>query len=56
MNQKADIILEDLSQPLTFPADAYISREYAEAEAEKLWAKVWQHAGRVEEIPNSAIT
>ncbi len=41
----------DLSQPLTFPAEAYTSRRYAEAEADKLWAKVWQHAGRVEEIP-----
>ena len=32
MNTKADIILEDLSEPLTFPVDAYVSREYAEAE------------------------
>lgn len=51
MNTKADIILEDLSEPLTFPVDAYVSREYAEAEGGKLWARVWQHAGRVEEIP-----
>ncbi len=51
MNERADITLEDLSEPLTFPVDAYTSREYAEAEADKLWAKVWQHAGRVEEIP-----
>lgn len=51
MSKKADIILEDLSQPLTFPVDAYISRDYAEAEADRLWARVWQHAGRVEDIP-----
>lgn len=51
MNKKVDLISSDLSEPLTFPTDAYISREYAEAEAEKLWSKVWQHAGRVEDIP-----
>jgi len=50
MNNRINI--EELSEPLTFPVDAYTSKEYAEAEAEKLWAKVWQHAGRVEEIPN----
>ena len=52
MNERTDIPVEDLSEPLTFPVDAYTSREYAEAEADKLWAKVWQHAGRVEEIPS----
>ncbi|WP_317928916.1 aromatic ring-hydroxylating dioxygenase subunit alpha [Halioxenophilus sp. WMMB6] len=50
MNNRVNI--EELSEPLTFPTDAYVSKEYAEAEADKLWAKVWQHAGRVEEIPN----
>jgi phenylpropionate dioxygenase-like ring-hydroxylating dioxygenase large terminal subunit len=43
--------IEDLSEPLTFPVEAYISRAYAEAEGEKLWSKVWQHAGRAEDIP-----
>jgi nitrite reductase/ring-hydroxylating ferredoxin subunit len=42
----------ELSEPLTFPVEAYLSPEYARAEGDKLWAKVWQHAGRVEEIPN----
>lgn len=51
MSERGDIQLLDLSEPLTFPAEAYTSREYAEAEADKLWAKVWQQAGRVEEIP-----
>lgn len=57
MNERVDIKaeelieVEDLSEPLTFPVEAYTSKEYAEAEADKLWAKVWQHAGRVEEIP-----
>lgn len=51
MNKPERITTEDLSEPLTFPAEAYISRDYAEAEAERLWSQVWQQAGRVEEIP-----
>lgn len=46
-----DLTDEDLSEPLTYPVDAFISPEYAWAEREKLWPKVWQMAGRVEEIP-----
>jgi phenylpropionate dioxygenase-like ring-hydroxylating dioxygenase large terminal subunit len=42
---------EPLSQPLTVAVEAYTSEEYARAERDKLWAKVWQQAGRVEEIP-----
>ncbi len=42
---------EELSEPMTIPVEAYISEEYARAEADKLWAKVWQQVGRVEEIP-----
>jgi phenylpropionate dioxygenase-like ring-hydroxylating dioxygenase large terminal subunit len=41
----------ELSEPLTFSVEPYISEEYARAEGDKLWPKVWQHAGRVEEIP-----
>ncbi len=51
LNKPADITVEDLSEPLTYPVEAFISPEYAKAEADKLWAKVWQMAGRVEEIP-----
>jgi phenylpropionate dioxygenase-like ring-hydroxylating dioxygenase large terminal subunit len=51
MNKPERITTEDLSEPLTFPAEAYISRDYAVAEAERLWSRVWQQAGRVEEIP-----
>ena len=47
-----NIRVEDLSEPLVLPVEAYLSREYAEAEGDKLWAKVWQHVGRAEEIPN----
>ena len=42
---------EDLAEPLTYPVDAFISREYAAAENEQLWSKVWQMAGRVEDVP-----
>ena len=38
--------------PVIVPAEAYISPEYAKAEDQKLWGKVWQVACRVEEIPN----
>ncbi len=32
--------------------EAYVSEAYARAEGDKLWSKVWQHACRVEELPN----
>ena len=44
-------IAEELSAPMTIGVDAYISEEYARAERDKLWRKVWQQVGRVEEIP-----
>jgi phenylpropionate dioxygenase-like ring-hydroxylating dioxygenase large terminal subunit len=47
-----NISVDDLAEPLTFPVEAYISEDYARAEGDKLWSRVWQHAGRVEEIPN----
>lgn len=46
------ISIEDLSEPLTYPVEAFISKEYAIAEKDMLWPKIWQMAGRVEEIPN----
>ncbi|CAN7556779.1 aromatic ring-hydroxylating dioxygenase subunit alpha [Phenylobacterium sp. LjRoot219] len=51
MNQPTQLAIDDLSEPLAYPVEAYVSRAYAEAEADRLWAKVWQHAGRVEDIP-----
>ena len=36
---------------MTIGIDAYVSPEYARAERDKLWRKVWQQVGRVEEIP-----
>ena len=42
---------EGLEEPVTIPVEAYVSPEYARAEQDKLWRKVWQQIGRVEEIP-----
>lgn len=55
MNEQVDIdptqlTDEDLGEPLTYPVDAFISREYAAAEDELFWSRVWQMAGRVEDI------
>jgi len=52
VNKQPNVTAEDLTEPLVLPAEAYISPEYARAENDKLWSKVWQHAGRVEEIPD----
>ncbi len=51
MNKPANIKVEDLEHPLVIPVEAFISRAYAAAEADRLWSKVWQQVGRVEEIP-----
>lgn len=51
MMRTADV-KEDMSEAVTFGVDAYVSRDYAQLERDKLWSRVWQHAGRVEEIPN----
>lgn len=52
MNKPIELSVEDLAEPLTYSVEAFTSREYADAEADLLWARVWQHAGRVEEVPN----
>lgn len=41
---------DQLTQPVTISADAYISSDYARAERERLWRKVWLQAGRMEEL------
>jgi phenylpropionate dioxygenase-like ring-hydroxylating dioxygenase large terminal subunit len=51
MNKSVDLTIEEMSEPLTYPADAYVSEAYVRAERDKLWRKVWQQVGRVEEIP-----
>src|SRR5262245_18300263 len=47
----AEELAEALSTPVTIGVEAYISEDYARAERDKLWTKVWQQVGRVEEIP-----
>ena len=42
---------EELPEPQTHGVEAYISEDYARAERDKLWRKVWLQAGRVEDIP-----
>ncbi len=51
--QQSALSDQDLAEALTYPVTAFLSREYAEAEKEKLWPKIWQMAGRVEEIPET---
>ncbi len=43
---------QDLEQPVIIPVDAYISEDYARAERDRLWRKVWLQAGRVEDVPD----
>ena len=51
MNDNADTEKEILSEAVTIPVEAYVSEEYARAERDRLWRKVWQVAGRLEDIP-----
>lgn len=41
---------EDLTTTVRVPAEAYISPEYARAEQDRLWRKVWLQAGRIDDI------
>jgi phenylpropionate dioxygenase-like ring-hydroxylating dioxygenase large terminal subunit len=41
----------ELPPPEAIGVEAYISEDYARAERDRLWRKVWQQVGRVEEIP-----
>jgi phenylpropionate dioxygenase-like ring-hydroxylating dioxygenase large terminal subunit len=52
MNETVKITRTPPAAPVTFGAEAFISPEYARAEADRLWPKVWQHACRVEELQN----
>jgi len=42
---------DELGDAVTISVDAYVSADYARAERDKLWRRVWQQVGRVEEIP-----
>jgi phenylpropionate dioxygenase-like ring-hydroxylating dioxygenase large terminal subunit len=41
---------EDLTMPVTIGVEAYICPDYARAERDRLWRKVWLQVGRVEEL------
>jgi nitrite reductase/ring-hydroxylating ferredoxin subunit len=43
---------DELTQSLVIGPEAYISKDYACEEQDKLWRKVWLQAGRVEDIPD----
>ena len=51
MNPTADPIADEVEPSLRIPVEAYLSADYAKAERDKLWRKVWQVACRIEEIP-----
>ena len=51
MNGPTGLTSEDLERPVTIGVDAYVSRDYARQERDRLWRRVWQQVGRVEEIP-----
>ena len=42
----------DAERAVTYGTEAFLSAEYAREEKEKLWPRVWQMAGRLEDIPN----
>ena len=53
MSERGGIVdaVEGLEDAVTIPVEAYLSEDYARAERDRLWRKVWQQVGRVEEIP-----
>ncbi len=51
MSKDIEITPEDLAEPLTYGTEAFVSREYAQAEDELLWGRVWQMAARLEDVP-----
>ncbi len=52
MDAPRNVTIEEVPEPLKFSVEPYISPEYAKAEGDLLWSRVWQHAGRVEELKN----
>ena len=42
---------DDLAAAVVIGPEAYVSQDYARAEQERLWRKVWLQAGRIEDIP-----
>jgi phenylpropionate dioxygenase-like ring-hydroxylating dioxygenase large terminal subunit len=50
-NETVTRTVEDLAEALTYGVEAYTSEDYARRERDRLWRKVWQQVGRIEEIP-----
>ena len=42
----------DKERQVTYPTEAFLSREYLEAEKKKLWPKIWQMVERETDLPN----
>jgi len=53
MNKPEAISVAAQAQAMIIPVEAFVSKDYARAEADKLWRKVWLQAGRIEDIPES---
>jgi len=51
VKETTTITADELGDAVTIPVEAYISEEYARAERDKLWRKVWLQVGRLEELP-----
>lgn len=51
MSAVSEPVETPVEKPVMIPIEAYVSHEYARAENDKLWPKVWQVACRVEEVP-----
>ena len=52
MSEAIDLMTDDLERPVTIGVEAYVSPDYARAERDRLWRRVWQQVGRVEELPD----
>ncbi len=50
-NTIPSINIDEVGEPLNYPVEAFICPEYAKAEKDLLWPKIWQMAGREEDIP-----
>ena len=50
-NVGGEELTEELGEPMTIGVEAYVSEDYARAERDKLWRKVWLQVGRIEELP-----
>jgi phenylpropionate dioxygenase-like ring-hydroxylating dioxygenase large terminal subunit len=54
MSKLPEVTVQTLDDEVavTYGTEAFLSPDYARLEQERLWPRVWQMAGRVEDIPN----